>query len=444
MNRFGMLGRFWVAWILYWLLFFIQPIQSIYPDTCLAWLLQLLFVLTVSLAYGFGSILVSFCSPAVRGATINIDPIRVYSIIRWGLQISLLGLAFLIYDKIFIQKIDYTMGLAGAREQWRLLGEARNGRVSSIFSAIGYIFGGGFFLPLGLLLSRRVVIPDAKRFRLFLMSVFLLMSNSLLTGGRSNILLALTIASFGYFSSGQHTTLWRSSFVRILFLTTALIPAIYALYVFRSRAVGSDLEITQYAVSFHEYLGLKLAPGFEKFVISSRVGGVLSVINLAASYLTHSLATAAAIIRNGVDNGDAIFGYLLTLGAKLGVSSPPTEWFLSGRFPSMPGALYLEFGIPGILYGASVTGIIAGIACSLFVQRPGSAFCFLGCASLESVLLLSPFLFAGDFLFFPFMLTGGLLAITVGENFKIYGSKYGNGRCARIYHNTGVPRGDDR
>jgi hypothetical protein len=32
---------------------------------------------------------------------------------------------------------------------------------------------------------------------------------------------------------------------------------------------------------------------------------------------------------------------------------------------------------------------------------------------VESVMLLSPFLFAGDFLSFPFLITGGLIVLSV-------------------------------
>ena len=55
-------------------------------------------------------------------------------------------LAALTYDKLFIQKIDYSAGLAFAREEWRQLGEEREGQASSIFSVIGYLLGSSYYV----------------------------------------------------------------------------------------------------------------------------------------------------------------------------------------------------------------------------------------------------------------------------------------------------------
>ena len=422
MIRFGMLKRFWFVWVIYWLVYLFQPVRSIYQGIELAWLLQLLFVMMLSLAYIIGANVLPLRSRPLPAGKTPLDQAEVKSIIRWGVWISFLGLAFLSYDKIVIQGIDYSQGLAAAREQWRILGDERGGGASSPFSALGYLFGGALFVSLALTLSRMVLLPDPKRFRFLLLGFLFLMANSLATGGRSSILLAVAFTSFGYFSSkrGGFPPLWRSSVIRISFVATAVLAGAYVLYVFYSRALASEVDLANYSLEFLEFLGLEPIPWFSGFATSSAVGSGLALVNLAVSYLTHSFVTTAAIIGYTGDSGDAIFVHLISIGAKIGVLDAPTEWFLAGRFPSLPGALYMQFGLPGLLSAASFMGITAGLSSALFARRPGSVIGFFVCASIESILLMSPFLFAGDFLFFPFMLMGGAMAIIAGKNFGRY------------------------
>lgn len=415
---FGTLKRFWVIWVSYWLAYLFQPVRSIYQDINLAWLLQFVFVMVLSLAYAIGACLLLACTKPLPVGKAEIDQVEVNMIIRWGLWISFLGLVFLAYDKIVVQGIDYSLGLAAAREQWRMSGETRDGQISSLFSSLGYLFGGAFFVSLGLTLSGSVLLPDSTRFRFFLFGFFLLMANSLATGGRSSIMLAVAFVSFGYFSSRQGgRPLWRNSGIKKLFAATGIFAIAYIFYVFYSRALASEAGMAEYSLDFLEYLSLEPMSWFAEFAATSTMGSMLALVNLAVSYLTHSLVTTAAIIGQAGDSGNAIFVHLMSIGAKIGVFDAPVEWFLAGRFPSLPGALYMQFGITGLLLVASVVGIIAGLSCAMFFRRPASMNLFLVCASIESILLLSPFVFAGDLLFFPFMLIGGVMAITAGKNF---------------------------
>jgi oligosaccharide repeat unit polymerase len=409
MNKFGILKRFLIVWIVYWLLYYIQPVRSEYTDIGLAWLLQLLFVLLISIFYCISAFL--FIPGHKKNSLTFIKPEDSINAIRWGLRLSFLGLILLTYDKIIMQGIDYFSGLAQAREQWRQLGEDRDAQASSIFSALGYLFGGAFFLPLGLVMSRHTILTDIKRFKFFILCFVLLIANSLLTGGRSAIFLAAAFVSFGYFSSKSNVYLWRNYAIRYAFLLIGLLTLVYILYVFSSRAKANDLDITLYSLDFLSYLNLLPESWFENFVENFSFGWIFALLNLATSYLTHSLVTTAAIIGNADSGGDVIFGYVIVLISKLGFSGASVDWFLSGRFPSMPGALYLQFGIYGLIVVSIILGLIAGLTSSLFTKQSGSLSLFLICASIESILLMSPFLFAGDLLFFPFMVTGSMLVI---------------------------------
>jgi hypothetical protein len=55
MKKYDMLKRFTIVWIIYWLIFFIQPVQSQYENIILAFFIQLLFLLAVAFSYFLGA-----------------------------------------------------------------------------------------------------------------------------------------------------------------------------------------------------------------------------------------------------------------------------------------------------------------------------------------------------------------------------------------------------
>ncbi len=416
MIRFGALKRFWMVWVGYWLVYLAQPINSIYGSLPQAWLLQFLFVIALSLAYFVGASALSL--RAVRLEDLNQQ--ELIRTIWWGLLISVLGTFFLAYDKLTLQGIDYTQGLAMARGQWQRMSEAREGKVSSLFSAFGYLFGGAYFVSLALASSRRVRLSDQRRMLFLFLGLLLLMANSALTGGRSSILLAIAFVSYSYFSSGQSEPLWHSKMTRLSFFAIGTILAFYLLYVFYARAMRSEIESAAYSLDFLAYLGLEPMPWFVDLVNSSTLGALLAMGNLAVSYLTHSFVTTGAILEYaGDEKGQALFSHLISIGAKLGLVSSPNEWFLSGRFPSLPGGLYLQYGLSGLLLGSAIIGVISGLSSLLYARRPDSLILFFVCGSIECVLLLSPFLFAGDLLFFPFIVVGGAMAVAAAQMLRV-------------------------
>lgn len=412
MIRFGALKRFWIVWVGYWLVYLSQPVNSIYVSLPQAWLLQFLFVIALSLAYFVGA---STLSPRVVHFE-NINQQVLIRTIRWGLLISMLGTFFLVYDKLVLQEIDYTEGLAMARDQWVRMSEAREGKVSSLFSAFGYLFGGAYFVSLALAGSRQVRLSDQRRMLFLFFGLLLLMANSALTGGRSSILLAIAFVSYGYFSSGQGKPLWQSKMIRLSCFAIGAIFAVYSLYIFYARALRSEIELAAYSLDFLGYLGLEPKPWFIDLANSSTLGELLAMGNLAVSYLTHSFVTTGAILEYaGDEKGQALFSHLISISAKIGLVSSPNEWFLSGRFPSLPGGLYFMYGLSGLLFGSAIIGVISGLTSLMYARRPDSLILFFVCGGIECILLLSPFMFAGDLLFFPFIVVGGSIAIVAAK-----------------------------
>lgn len=415
MNHHGMIRRFLYIWIIYWLVYFVQPVTSIYPDILQALALQVSFVFCTYVFFIIGS---------SSAGSINIvekhsfDTSNALFLVRGGILLSILGIIFLLYDKIFIQQIDYSQGLAAARHEWRVLGEERSSAASSLYSAIGYLLGGAYFVSLALLLSRYFILNDRERAVYLLICAFLVFLNSAITGGRSSILLAIIFGCFGYFTknnSQQETHLFKNESFMKYFKFLLFLGSVYSVYIFYERALAGEQVIGAYGITFLEYLGLAPYDWFAHVAYETDWGAIASLLNLAISYLTHSLATTAAIVGSSNDYGDAMFVNFMQIGAKFGILPQPSDWFMGGRFSSLPGALYFQYGAAGLLIGSAILGTVTGRLAGIFSSDPTRMLVFFLCSISELILLMSPFLFAAEFLFFPSILVGGLLIIFLSK-----------------------------
>lgn len=415
MSRYGMVKRFIGIWVFYWFIYFCQPVHSIYENIWGAFALQFLFVIATLAFFSFGGSTVS--NVIKRPSDLSFDQGEVLFVIRSGIIISFVGLSFLLYDKIYIQGIDYSQGLANARQEWRVLGEDRDGAASSVYSALGYLFGGAYFLSLALSISKLTVIGDQKRLFYIIICVFLLILNSAITGGRSSILLAALFGVFGYFTNGGNAQTNLFSSKKYKRFSAAMLAFIvgYVVYIFNLRATASEQMVGAYSLQFLEYLGFVPSDWFARVAYETSWGENAALINLTISYLTHSFATTAAIVDSNNNYGNAIFVSFMAIGSKFGILPAPVDWFLSGRFSSFPGALYFQYGLVGLIASSAVLGILAGRFAHLFSVMRGNILVFFLCSVFELILLMSPFLFAGEFLFFPSVLIGGLLTIFIAK-----------------------------
>lgn len=415
MNQYGMLKRFCGAWMLYWIIYWVQPVHSIYPGIPEAFLLQISFV-TITAAFYLIGVSGSGGTAALVPSGI-FDPQYAKFVIKSGIVISVIGLSFLLYDKVGVQEIDYSQGLAIARQEWRVLGEERSSAASSIFSVLGYLFGGAYFLSLALAVSEVTPLTDKQRFFYIFISLLIIILNSAITGGRSSILLAIVFCCFGYFTriNIDRSGLFVSTKYNIYFKILLSFGGIYVLYIFYLRALASDQFVGAYSLYFLEYLGLAPSEWFARIAYETSWGEGLALLNLSVSYLTHSMTTTAAILQTTDQTGDVLFVNFMQIGSKFGLFAQPTEWFLAGRFASLPGALYLQYGLIGTVIGSAFLGMAAGAMAKKFSLQPTRFLFFFFCSIIELILLMSPFLFAGEFLFFPSVVIGGFLIIALAK-----------------------------
>jgi len=399
-----MLSRFLWVWIAYWVVVWLLPVSSIYEAKMEAFLLQVVFVLLV-----FISMLVVLAASGVRVPPARSIRIPGAESIAWiGLALSVAGFAALLFDKIYIQGVDYSDGISVAREQWRRLGEDRAGQASSWFSAFGYLAGSFYFVSAVLACTQLSTVRSRSRFWLLVLSFVLLMANAVLTGGRSNILLmgAFLLAAVGLYRGIRIREILSRVSQRLLIRVTVLAAVAYTVAVFYFRAeAGGTVALSYYVFSFLPYLGLHPTPDLIDFAERNVFADLGSSLVLALSYLTHSFSTTAAIVEHGVEDKTVVFIHASNLLYKVGLmSAPESDWFLAGRFPSLPGALWLQFGWLGFATTSVVLGVLSALVRVWQVTSPERLLPMAVSIGIESVLILSPALVAVDVLSFPFVM----------------------------------------
>jgi oligosaccharide repeat unit polymerase len=398
-----MLKNFIRVWLLYWLAVALLPVYSLHPATVEAFLLQAAFVCLVALSFG----VVDLLAGAKRMPSAGFREIAsAASIVRVSLLLSAIGLVALAYDKIAVQGIDYSDGVALAREEWRRLGEERDGSASSAYSAIAYLFGSAYFVAVVLVITQTRVLSSRQRWLTLALCFLLMMGNALLSGGRSNVLLlaAFVLSAFSARRGLEFRTLLTGRAQRVLVRALVGLSISYMLYIFYERAAALGDSAIEYVFDFLPFLGVDAMASFRAMLDTGPLSALGATLVLALSYITHSFAIVAAIIDGPSEDKTILFLHSAVILHKLGLAGAPDgDWFLSGRFPSLPGALWYQYGALGLATASVILGALAA-CCKAWASRRPDRLTPLGCYLLvDAILLLSPALFAADFLSFPFV-----------------------------------------
>lgn len=392
------LKGFLCTWLVYWVLQLVLPISPSGDSVAGALLVQLTLVLGVTMAF----VVTDHCCSGLSRQDGGWQPDA--RLIYIALVLSLVGTVGLVYDKVLVQGIDYSAGLAYAREQWRQLGEARDGAVSSFASALGYLLSASY--TVAVVLFPWVRLRSHIKFAVGGAAVMLALVNTLLTGGRSTLLLALLFYLVSRSLAGMKYGARSANFhSRLLLMVMVALSGCYFLYVFMERAEATGISIAEYSHGVIVYLGLQPSDWLSNLRPDSVMTGIIYLIVMGAAYFCHSFATTVSIVDLGPYHNSAIvvFGAVLGIASKLKLMAPvDTDWFLAGLFPSLPGALYLQGGWVLLSAAAVIAGLLGGITYRWFRTWPSllslGALTAFGC-----ILLASPILFAGDVLMFPFI-----------------------------------------
>jgi hypothetical protein len=401
-----------LAWAGYGTLLLLLPISYLGREADLA---GLSMVAWCALAFGAAFVGAQINNLTLRRLDVlnRVPTLRLVHLLvcaRWSLALSVVGLLCLIVDRVLIQGIDFSRGIAVARYLWAESAESRSG-VSSVYSVAGYFFGSFFFVSAAVIQLHWERIARGDRRILLTGVATLILMNSVLTGGRTVLLIALAMwMAIAALRASIGLSWFPGRFFRVITLAgTVLVFATgYVLYVFGERASAGDIPAATYSSGFATYLGGTPTRGY--FEIDPLTDGLSPAAHfgvVAGMYLTHSYGTFVYILGDSDRPGSILFGYVRSLLERIGFRGvAASEWSLAGRFPSLPGALVYDFGWFGFYVGALLVGIGVGIA-PLISRLDSVGGLGLACACVLVVCgILSPLLFAMDVLIMPFMILG--------------------------------------
>ncbi|MCX7900918.1 MAG: hypothetical protein N2483_01255 [Burkholderiaceae bacterium] len=419
----GFLVVFQLVWILYFVGVAVLPASSLYAATAVAIVIQLVFALIATIAALAVWIISDERSLAPGFRRTAGEHRSLLTATRLSLALSALGLLALLIDKIIVQGIDYSGGLAAARAQWSVLAAERE-HVSSIWSALGYLLSSCFFITVTVLTCCRVESSKTEKAAAWTLCIAFALANSALTGGRSVLLLlAATLAVLLAVRIDLGQPLPKIGAPTQLAATAGIVATgAYTLYIFAERAELNGIDVHGYAAEMLEFLGAEPTPVFQRLSGDTWFGRLAALAALALAYLVHSFFTFAAIVEAPPQEVDLLFGHVTDLAAKVGLGArPDSEWLLTGRFPSLPGALFIKGGIGLVAFTAACLGAAMALSVRLSQRFPTSLAVIAVCWAVQTTAVLSPMLAAIELLNFPFVFAEFFLvaaAVRLGQTFR--------------------------
>lgn len=338
---------------------------------------------------------------------------HVYFASRYGwlfLLLGFLGISGILFDRIFIQGVDYSGGISAARENWRELSTSREG-VSSPFSVLGNIFYPNVFssIILTLVFYERL----SKRLIRLLAGLVVVVLFSLIIGGRTSILVLAAVT----LSALVMRRMIGLSLAPRGFVKYGLLGLLFCIFftglVFYWRMVNSPVDFSSYAVSLVGRHGGYLKPGDELVNVDIFDALMYSIV----VYVVHVKWVFQSILANEfILQGNAFFNQVMWIlstrgGVDLSVIGYDYNWTHSGNWISLPGALWHDFRWLGVLLGSfGVYGFFSLIFIVLIKSTclgdRLKVWWVLASVALIAVFIFSPFVFLLDVVEFTYLILG--------------------------------------
>ncbi|MET4371911.1 uncharacterized protein (DUF983 family) [Bradyrhizobium sp. LB12.1] len=361
-------------------------------------------------------------APVVLLPSTIVRPPTVFSrriaLIVIGLSLSVLGIASLYAGKLRTG-IDYSAGVCVARVQMTNL--AQGGHTASLFNMVGYLLGLSFFVS-----TAAAVTQSTTRKECWLTisaSVALLVLFSIVAASRTSIalyisfLLALAIVRFS-----MGSPIPKIRFLDVAFgLVLVGVCFGFILYVFNCRAEMTRVTTTAYMNDFAPYLGVQLSQPQaspptgdiplvgststgETAPIASVIARTIPLVGMTLLYFTHSAFTFSEVSHLPPEEARVLFVYPLDLLARTGLIHPPNgDWKFAGRSLSLPGELFHDYRLAGLIVGSVLLGLMIWFGLRLVRAYPTNLAVIGSVGLLLTIAILSPLHSAFDFLGFPFV-----------------------------------------
>lgn len=311
------------------------------------------------------------------------------------------ALLLVMYDRLFIQGVDYSQGIAQAREAWRALAADREG-ASSIFNVVGNLLFPFVYFAIAfcVLFFER----SGKFRRNFYFSVVLVFAFSAITGGRE-----LLLVLFGVFlSSLSLRYAFRLSLLAKVmkkdFFLIFLVALTFSVYVGYLRSQSYDFGMDEYGRSLATRLG---ASGEKTAGVGEYTPDVILPVLI---YLAHVKWVFINMI--GVDGGEGLSTFRQIFKMFLDYLALSFEWVdyqppaYTPNWISLIGSVYYDLGWLGIFLYSVALAFSPFIFCLLFSIREfnGRGFSLAVYLFFSAIVIFSPFAFLFEVVQFIYLL----------------------------------------
>ncbi|OGO76531.1 MAG: hypothetical protein A2Y23_08075 [Clostridiales bacterium GWB2_37_7] len=391
------------------LVLWISPIRPIVDNSAEYFLGYLLYLSSVVVGFviTFGLLydrLKNRVNENIVNKSFNRAKLKFNSNIIFGF--STLGLLLMIYDRVFVRGIDYSLGLRNARYQW-LYSEIS----SSIWSKIGNLLIPFGYIGLWFLLVHKNNLSNKQKIQLSIAAFSTIIGHAAINGGRSQVLLGgvlwLSIKivlifkhNFNLERSKKIIRKYLPISIGIGFVTILTIEGI-------SESMGIKEYVTDFAPTLLGTVESELMDMWDYF------GNVGYVFIFFVMYLFHGQFSFRYLLSISEKSGSAFWGTLLNpiieifKYLNLPINSIPKDYFTTqyAMFLSLPGSFYYDGGFVGII----LYSLLLGMLYAFVVVKIKFANCVTGytLAFIFFVLfyiILAPIMTATGFAYFYFII----------------------------------------
>lgn len=331
------------------------------------------------------------------------------------LVLAIFGVSSILFDRVFIQGVDYSGGISAARENWREISTSREG-VSSPFSVLGNIFYPNVFssVILTLIFYERL----SKRLVRLVAGLLVVVVFSLIIGGRTSVLVlaAVSVSSLAVRRMiGLPIT--PRGFIKYGLLGVLLCIS-FAGLIFYWRMASSPVDFSVYASSLVGRHG-----GYVKADSEMADADILDALMYSiAVYVVHVKWVFQSIqAEDFFLQGNAFLNQVMWIlstrgGVDLSVVGYDYNWTHSGNWISLPGALWHDFRLPGVFVGSLVVYSLFALVFSLvevseILGDRLKVWFVLASTVLISIFIFSPFVFLLDVVEFTYLVLGLLIML---------------------------------
>lgn len=296
-----------------------------------------------------------FNKKKAKKANLAMLSLRANTTIKIFLSLAVLGLLMIIFDRIFIQGVSYSEGIANARKLWQETSSNRNG-VSSLFSVLGNILYPLTFMALSYSIIFYENIKESKRTIFY--SICIIVIFSLVIGGRTE-LLSLSFLMMSSFVVRK--TIGLPIFPRkfkLVFLYTAFSLLFFSTLIFYFRIDASG-------TSPHDYLYyLVIRHMGEPNGLKENLTTIEASLYSLTVYISHVKWIFVDITLNPEHNfGNSFFNQTAALiqsrgGIDLTAINYHIEWTHHGRWIPFIGSVYHDFGFLGVILFCTINSIV--------------------------------------------------------------------------------------